>query len=187
VEAGAFHTCIVRRSGVVSCWGKNVDGQLGDGTSVRRSTPGDVLGVANVVQLSISSDNAVARTASGTVFQWGNTVRTPATVSSLTDAQFIAAGDNTTCARRTSGETVCWGRNSDGQFGDGSVDVTGIATPTPLAYLRNAPFFEPGFRHFCAKLESGVVVCAGANFFGQMGNGTFSDVDQVFAMPVRFP
>jgi len=187
VEAGGFHTCVVRRSGVVSCWGKNVDGQLGDGTSVRRSTPGDVLGVANVVQLSISSDNAVARTASGTVFQWGNTLRTAATVPSLTDAEYIAAGDHTTCARRASGETVCWGGNSDGQFGDGSVSAAAITTPAPVGYLRNASFFEAGFRHFCAKLESGVVTCAGANFYGQVGNGTFSDVDQVFAMPVRFP
>ena len=45
VEAGAQHTCAVRRDGAVLCWGRNHLGQLGDGTTSDRVVPGVVPGL----------------------------------------------------------------------------------------------------------------------------------------------
>jgi alpha-tubulin suppressor-like RCC1 family protein len=45
VATGAFHSCAVRRTGKVSCWGNNERGQLGDGTTRDRLLPVDVIGV----------------------------------------------------------------------------------------------------------------------------------------------
>ncbi len=39
ISAGTFHTCAVRTDLVLFCWGSNGGGELGDGTTVARSTP----------------------------------------------------------------------------------------------------------------------------------------------------
>ena len=44
LDAGYQHTCAVRSSAVVVCWGDNQYGQLGDGTGVSSLTPVTVKG-----------------------------------------------------------------------------------------------------------------------------------------------
>ncbi len=39
VEAGFYHTCAVLETDELACWGRNSDGQLGDGTYEMRTTP----------------------------------------------------------------------------------------------------------------------------------------------------
>lgn len=43
VVAGFVHTCALTTAGGVQCWGRNTDGQLGDGSQTNRVTPIDIL------------------------------------------------------------------------------------------------------------------------------------------------
>ena len=41
---GTWHTCVATQDGTAACWGYNLWGQLGDGTSTNRTTPTPVVG-----------------------------------------------------------------------------------------------------------------------------------------------
>ena len=46
IDAGDQHTCALRQTGVLSCWGNNLNGQLGNGNSgsmANRLVPTDVV------------------------------------------------------------------------------------------------------------------------------------------------
>jgi alpha-tubulin suppressor-like RCC1 family protein len=41
IAGGGHHTCALMTTGGVRCWGRNADGELGDGTTTDRTTPSD--------------------------------------------------------------------------------------------------------------------------------------------------
>ena len=64
---GGGHTCARRSSGEVLCWGRNLFGPLGDGTTVERSTPTSVVGLTDAVELTGGVNFSCARRGSGVV------------------------------------------------------------------------------------------------------------------------
>lgn len=77
----------------------------------------------------------------------------------LDDIVEIAAGASHFCARRGSGQVLCWGNNRIGQLGDGT--TTGCKAPVPARGLSDALGLATGENHSCALLASGRVACWG--------------------------
>lgn len=68
VAAGEAFTCALRTDGSVACWGVNLEGEIGDGTTVFRAEPTRVGGLQGVVQLAVCGYHL---TASSAVYCWG--------------------------------------------------------------------------------------------------------------------
>ena len=129
----ARHTCALKRSGALWCWGRGADGQLGIG-----GTPG---AVTMPTQVGADTDWAIVDTGaghtcaiktSGTLFCWGDGQNgklghggigdrgVPTQVGSATDWSTVSAASNATCATRTDDSLWCWGDGNAGELGDGT-------------------------------------------------------------------
>lgn len=193
ITAGWFHTCALLASGSIDCWGNNADGGLGDGSVGGSSTPVPVTGITNATAIAAGWFHTCALLAGGSIDCWGaneygqlgdgttENALTPMVVSGITDATAITAGSAHTCAVLTSGSVDCWGWNEYGQLGDGTNSGPGLCTAfaypcstTAVAVtgITDATAIAAGWRHTCALLSSGGVNCWGANYFGELGDGS---------------
>src|SRR5436190_272263 len=190
VVTGDSHTCALLGDGTVQCWGVGDSGQRGDGTFNNISTvPVAVVGLSNAVAVAARGYHSCALLGDGTVRCWGRnadgqlgdgTVADPATgppgsstpvqVSGITGAAAVIAGGYHTCALFADGTAQCWGRNDDGQLGDGT--FTRSSTPVRVGGLTGAAAVTGGFYHTCALLGDGTVQCWGRNAEGQLGDGS---------------
>jgi hypothetical protein len=75
IDAGYHHTCALLASGVAQCWGRNVFGQLGDGTTADRLTPTTVVGLSGLgtaTAVSAGADHTCVLATSGATQCWGH-------------------------------------------------------------------------------------------------------------------
>jgi alpha-tubulin suppressor-like RCC1 family protein len=81
----------------------------------------------------------------------------------------LAVGARHTCALSVGGDTYCWGSNTHGQLGDGTMASPGM--PVGVIGLTAAKSLGASGAHSCAVRADETVVCWGANDVGQLGNG----------------
>jgi alpha-tubulin suppressor-like RCC1 family protein len=70
VDAGSYFSCGVTQSRAAYCWGENLDGELGDGTTTSWSTPVPVAGVHGFAAVGAGWYHTCGMTTSG-VYCWG--------------------------------------------------------------------------------------------------------------------
>jgi alpha-tubulin suppressor-like RCC1 family protein len=166
-------------------WGYNSLGQLGDGTTISRSTPAPVTALSpGPRQVAVDLDGTfdVAVNADGTVSAWGlnnqgqlgdgtTTNRlTPVKVPGLSGITQVSAGGNYVLALGSDGTVWAWGSNATGQLGDG----TTISRPVPqrVPELTGITQVAAGGVSGYALRSDGTVWDWGDNQYGQLGNGT---------------
>jgi len=86
--------------------------------------------------------------------------------------------NNHTCAVRSPGRVMCWGRNRQGQLGTGNTLNTRSATPVEVLNLSDALEVAAGYAHSCALTAGGRVRCWGDGSMGQLGHGSQADSAQ---------
>lgn len=182
IASGRAHTCVVHATGKASCWGFNLDGQLGDGnTGTTSTTPVDVKSLTDAVAIAAGATFTCAARRAGGVACWGangsgqlgtgstTPSPTPISVPDLKDAIGVAAGQVHACAVKRDGAVACWGEGANGQLGSGQVG--GSPSPVAVSALPESVAVAATERSTCALARSGTVYCWGANEVGQLGNG----------------
>lgn len=188
VSAGERHTCGVTTANAAYCWGLNASGQLGDGTTMPRTTPVAVNAALSWAAISAGQFYTCGVTTGNVAYCWGDNVFgqlgdgttttriSPTAVSGTLSFTQISASYDHTCGRVGFG-AYCWGRNASGQLGTST--TTNSLAPVPV--VRNVGEFgfyavSAGNAHTCGFDQFGPVgarvICWGANFVGQLGDGT---------------
>lgn len=187
VAAGASHSLAVRADGSAWAWGNNRCGQLGDGTDTDRRLPVAMQGLRDVVAVTAEQGKSLFVAADRTLW-WCchgqySTERWRAVIAQSELAGSVAAaamGSFHHAALLTDGTVATWGANISGQLGDGTLQsdllpperreqaaaVPGLSEVTAIA---------AGGAHTLALRADGSVWAWGANYCGQLGDGTNSE------------
>jgi hypothetical protein len=182
VSASGNTTCAVV-SGNIECWGKGINGQLGNG-NLNSDVPTQLSPVQNAGVASIASAmNSSCSVVASNLFCWGlgtsgqignNGVSgslspTLATYGLPVLSVYGGTGGDTLCAIDSTSRLVCWGKNNNGQAGSGTAG-TDVLAPSLVQGLVGVPANQASTGNFnsCA-ISNGNVYCWGEN--SSIGNG----------------
>ena len=166
-------------------WGINSSGQLGDNTTVGKSSPTTTVsgGGTNWRMLDYSF-HAIAVKTDGTLWTWGagtyGVLGSGATASRSspqtttlagTDWSKVSAGDRFSAAIKTDGVMYTWGRNNRGQLGDGT--ATNRSSPVSIfgAVISNWTQLACGYEHTLGIAATGLLYSWGSGASGALGSG----------------
>lgn len=188
VAAGRDHSLAIDTDGRLWAWGRNLYGQLGDGTQFDRAAPVQVTGfgpgLRYATAIAAGGDHSFALDSDGRVWAWGRDAYgqlgdtttlanqlTPAAVALPSGAVVLAVASGTDHGMALlADDTVwTWGRDASGQLGDDS-SLTNKPTPVQVATLSGVAGIAAGGNHSLARRFDNTVWSWGADTSGQLGD-----------------
>jgi len=190
VVAAAEHSCALKTDGSPWCFGADDSGQLGftSSTDVLAPTRVTLPGPAAAISAEVAFTLVLLR--DGSIYAWGANLEgqlgqgdtypgadqtLPVRVGAENDWIAIDAGQGHACGIRAPGAVYCWGRNSQGQLGQGAASPAELRAPTRVGTFDDARAISAGQGHSCALLESGELWCWGVNTGGGLGTDDLGD------------
>lgn len=174
--------------GLPFSWGRNNQGQLGNGTTTDSNVPHLVANPLTVSRMAGGEHHSLQVTLETTVQSWGDNAygqlgdntyvdhAVPADVFDSTgvcclrDVIEVAGGQMHSLALKSDGTVWAWGNNQYGQLGNGTTTSSAVPVRLPLDGI---VAIAAGNEHSVALDVSGAVWTWGRNQLGQLGDGTF--------------
>ncbi len=151
ITAGAAHTCALRDTNDVVCWGVGAAGRLGSGAENDIGNQAGEMGAALVPVALGTGRTAVA----------------------------LSAGATHTCAVLDNATAKCWGNGASGRLGTGDLENLGnqpnelgdSLSAISLGTGRTVRAIVAGASHTCAVLDDATLKCFGLASNGRIGSG----------------
>jgi len=189
ISGGYYHSLYVCTDTIAQSCGRNLYGQLGDGTTLNKSTPVQVspawgAGLTAVAgggnhSIFVKNDgtvwscgfNSAGQLGDGTTINKSAPVQvSPAWGGSITA---VAGGERHSLFLKSDGTVWACGLNLSGQLGDGTTITKTVAIQ--VSGLTGITAVAAGHVHSLFLKNDGTVWACGSNGNGQLGDGTTSD------------
>ena len=209
---GSSHSGLLTSFGRLLMWGRNVYGQVGDGTKQSKDTPTDITAL-----FTLSSDDSITNlrlgwghtailTSNNDIFTWGfnqfgqlgdgsneDTVQ-PKNISSrfllglneTIEQLYIRNGQS---AFLTSSQRIqIWGLNQYGQLGNGNNlnQHTSSFLEVSLQNDESIVTLALGIHHSALLTTNGRLFTWGSNLFGQLGDATHTQVNSIATKTLHY-
>ena len=145
IAAGWSHTVALKTDGSLFTWGKNLSGQLGDGTTTDRAVPVQI-GTGSYTAIAAGFQSTFALVADGTLWGWGY----------IGDYGYLGDGSRGYL-------------DGEGFLGDGT--RSGSLVPKQIGTGKYSAISTANNYSFALEAD-GSLWAWGANFYGQLGDGT---------------
>jgi len=185
VSAGFGFTLAIKTDGTLWACGDNDQGQLGDGTVIRRFDFVQIGTYNDWKAISAGSFHSLATKIDGTLWAWGGNANGELGIGSYvnrsiptrvgTDSNWMIpkARAGGSSAIKSNGDLYCWGKNNLGQLGIG---FTGANVNSPAWVDVNSFWLGisgSGYDFTVGIRAGGTIWAWGNNAYGQLGTGSF--------------
>jgi alpha-tubulin suppressor-like RCC1 family protein len=169
---GAGHTLVATANGLSPDTSALFTVSLPLDIGLRRVDAGGnhTCGVTTSGQAYCWGDNDDGQLGDGQLYPVDSFVPTPV-AGGLTFTS-MSAGGHHTCGVTTGGQAFCWGLDTAGQLGTGT--LTNQSAPVPVAGGLTFVTVSVGGDHTCGVAMAGQVYCWGYNGWGELGDGTLT-------------
>ena len=200
VASHAFSTCVTASDDNAYCWGNNVKGQLGNGTTSDSTVPvavskAGVLSGKTIKTLSTNAYIACAVASDDKAYCWGDNFDARFGNGTSSDSSFpvavsvsgllsgktvtgISVGNRSTCTVTSESIAYCWGNNTYGQLANGNNITSSVPVAVSTAGAlsgKTVKAVSTGNLMACAIASDNNAYCWGYNALRQLGNGTTTD------------
>lgn len=179
LRAGGEHSCAVANDDLVYCWGNGFFGALGNASNTNSNVPvavntAGVLAGKTIKQLSAGRSQNCAIASDDLTYCWGANIdgqlgnasntnsNVPVAVSTagvLTGKTIkqISSGYLMSCAVASDDQAYCWGANTYGKLGDGTMNPTNVPVAVSTSGVLSGKTIKTiasGYNHSCVRLPA---------------------------------